>query len=58
MVILDTVKENVYANHAPCWMLSRHSESERSTRLGMSSSPVVIIISGGSDEMSLKSISS
>ena len=41
------VKENVYANH---------TASETSTRLGMSLPLVVVMISGKSDEMSLKSI--
>ena len=43
LVILGRVKENVYTNHTLCWMLSTIS--------GMSSSLVVIIMSGRSDEM-------
>ena len=57
LVILGWVKYNIYANHAPCSMLSRCSESKIFTRPGMSSS-LVIIMSGRSDEMSLNSISS
>ena len=57
LVILGQVKYNIYANHASCLMLSRHSESEIFTGPGMLSSLVVIIMSGKSDEMSLKSIS-
>ena len=58
LVILGRVNENVYANHNLCWMLSKCSESKISTRSGMSSSLVIIIISGRSVKISLKSISS
>ena len=46
---LRKVKENVYANH---------TASETSTRSGMSSSFITVMMSGRSDEISLKSISS
>ena len=58
LVILGQVKENVHANHVSFWMLSKCLEFEISTRAGMLSLLVVIIMSGRSDEMSLKSISS
>ena len=47
--LLGRVNENVYANH---------NASETSSRSGMSASLIIIMISGRSNEMSLKSICS
>ena len=48
-LLLGRVHENVYANH---------TASETSSRSGISVSLVIVMISGRSDEMSLKSIGS
>ena len=48
VISLGRVKENVYVNHIA---------SETSARSGMSSALIVVMVTGRSDEISLKSIS-